>query len=304
MRVFSEQQRQKSAINPAFSSLLPKEARFHQASTSIQNAREKYGDLMSSPTREGLRQASLVVTEACTLEKHVNHFIVDRNHCIEKLSSRRKRGGLVRPTGEFHTAVSLSQIQSQDEKTRDANAKKMEKAQLREARRIKRITFKSWLDQTNKKDDFLALDVQNKQFAALLGYREVPYYIDNPPLLSQHTKEAIMHALKKPLILDQLSECSWGAPTNSLIDIRLGPFSDQDDDNNEATQEETQETTQETTQKTLIDLAGDSSGEDDFLSLPLSSLTLPRLKTPSKTRERPYNGIRKLLDDFKAARNS
>ncbi|KAL7799751.1 hypothetical protein V8C37DRAFT_90146 [Trichoderma ceciliae] len=156
----------------------------------------------------------------------------------------------------------------------------------------------------NKKDNFLALDVQNKQFAALLGYREVPYYIDNPPPLSQHTKEAIMRALKKPLILDQLSECSWGAPTNSSIDIRLGPFGDQDDDNNEATQEETQETIQETTQKTLIDLAGDSSGEDDFLSLPPSSPTLPRLKTPSKTRERPYNRIRKLLDDFKAARNS
>ncbi|KAL7787469.1 hypothetical protein V8C37DRAFT_390423 [Trichoderma ceciliae] len=290
MRVFSKQQQQKSSINPAFSSLLPKEARFYQASTSIQNACEKYSDLMSSPTREGLRQASLVVTEACTLEKHVNHFIVDRNHRIEKLSSRRKRGGLVRPTGEFHTAVSLSQIQSQDEKTRDANVKKIEKAQLREARRIvrieierlkklwqddrlkrlsagqKRITFKSWLDQTNKKDDFLALD--------------------------------------KPLILDQLSKYSWGAPTNSSIDIRLGPFGDQDDDNNEATQEETQETIQETIQKTLIDLAGDSSGEDDFLSLPPSSLTLPRLKTPSKTRERLYNGIRKLLDDFKAARNS
>ncbi|KAL7781331.1 hypothetical protein V8C37DRAFT_398188 [Trichoderma ceciliae] len=39
-------------------------------------------------------------------------------------------------------------------------------------------------------------------FAALLGYREVPYYINNPPPLSQYIKEAIMHALKKPLILD------------------------------------------------------------------------------------------------------
>lgn len=63
---------------------------------------------MSSPTREGLRQASLVVTEACTLEKYIDNFIVDRNRRIKKLSARRKRGGLVRPSGEFHTAVSLS----------------------------------------------------------------------------------------------------------------------------------------------------------------------------------------------------
>jgi hypothetical protein len=66
----------------------------------------------------------------------------------------------------------------------------------------------------------------------------------------------------------------------------MGPFGDRDDDNNEATQEETQETTQET----LPDLAGDSSGDDEFLSLPPSSPTLLKLKTPSKTRERPYNG--------------
>ncbi|RFU81110.1 dde superfamily endonuclease, cenp-b [Trichoderma arundinaceum] len=136
MRVFSQQQKQRDAVNPAFSSLLPKETRFHQASTSIHTAREKYGDLMSSPTRGGLRQASLVVTEACTLEKHIDNFIVDRNRRIEKLSSRRKRGGLVRPTGESHTAVSLSQIREQDNKSRKAAEVKMMKAQLREGRRV------------------------------------------------------------------------------------------------------------------------------------------------------------------------
>lgn len=94
---------------------------------------------MSSPTREGLRQASLVVTEPCTPEKHVDNFIVDRDRRIEKLSSRRKCGGLVRPTGDFHTAVSLSQIRQQDNKARKAAEIKMMKSQLREGRRIVRL---------------------------------------------------------------------------------------------------------------------------------------------------------------------
>lgn len=150
MRVFSEKQKQREAINPAFSSLLPRETRFHQASTSVHQAREKYGNLMSSPTREGLRQASLVVTEACALENHVNNFIVDRNRRIERLGSRRKRGGLVRPTGEFHTAVSLDQIRQQDQRSRKASEAKMMKAQLREGRRVVKLEIerlkKLWRD--------------------------------------------------------------------------------------------------------------------------------------------------------------
>lgn len=99
MRVFAQQQRRQEAMNPAFSSLLPKETRFHQASASIHNTLEKYGELMSSPTREGLLRASLVFTEACALEKHVTDFTVDRLRRIEKLASRKKRGGLARPSG-------------------------------------------------------------------------------------------------------------------------------------------------------------------------------------------------------------
>jgi hypothetical protein len=231
MRVFTQQQKQKEAINPAFSSLLSKETRFHQASTSIHKAREKYGDLMSSPTREGLRQASFVVTEACTLEKHVSHFIIDRDRRIDKLSSRRKRGGLIRPSGNFHTTISLSQIKQQDNNSKKANEAKMMKAQLREGRRVvkaemdwlkklwqedrdhrksinqKRLTFKAWLDESKEKDNFLALDVQNKHYANLLGYGSVPYFFDTERQ-SQHTQEVIQRALTKPLIIDQMSVCS------------------------------------------------------------------------------------------------
>lgn len=329
MRVFSQQQRKREAINPAFSTLLPKETRFHQASTSIHNAREKYGDLMSSPTREGLRQASFVVTEACALEKHVDNFIVDRNRRIEKLSSRRRRGGLVRPTGEFHTAVSLSQIRQQDNKSKQAGEVKMMKAQLREGRRVvkleierlkklwrddqaervaagqKRTRFKAWLQHTKKHEEFLILEVQNKEYADLINYKEDRFLIDTTGSRSQHVKDVIQRALTKPHILEQMSECSWGDPTNSSVDITMGPFGDEDDENNEATQETTQETTQICTQETFPSLAGDISGEDDFYSLPPSSPTLPVLKTSSKEpRKTPYKKIIRILEDHRKTQNS
>ncbi|KAK1238254.1 hypothetical protein MKX08_002833 [Trichoderma sp. CBMAI-0020] len=329
MRVFSEQQKKREAINPAFSTLLPKETRFHQASTSIHNAREKYGDLMSSPTREGLRQASFVVTEACALEKHVDNFIVDRNRRIEKLSARRKRGGLVRPSGEFHTAVSLSQIRQQDNTSRKAAEVKMMKAQLQEGRRVvklelerlkklwrddqsqrvatgqKKMTLKAWLQHTKKHDEFLILEVQNKEYADLINYKDNPFFYDTTGTRSKHIKEVIQRALTKPHILEQMSECSWGALTNSSIDITMGPFGDCDNNNDKGIQEPTQETTQACTQETAFDLTGDTSSEDDFHSLPPSSPTLPRLETPSKDpRKTPYKRIMMMLEDHRKSRSS
>lgn len=85
----------------------------------------------------------------------------------------------------------------------------------------------------------------------------------------------------------------------------MGPFNDENDDQNKTTQEETQETTQDHTQETTFDLTGDVSSEDEFLSLPPSSPTLPLLKTPSKkpTKAR-WKEISKMLEEFKKTRNS
>ncbi|KAM0257851.1 hypothetical protein ACHAQJ_004155 [Trichoderma viride] len=91
-------------------------------------------------------------------------------------------------------------------------------------------------------------------------------------------KDVIQRALTKPHILEQTSKCSWGAVTDSPIDIIRGPFGDEEDDYNRATQEATQEAAQESTQQTLPTLAGDVRDNDGFLSAP-SSPTLPRSKS-------------------------
>lgn len=95
-----------------------------------------------------------------------------------------------------------------------------------------------------------------------------------------------------------MSDYSWGAPINSSVNFYLGPFSDddnKDDDSVKAiqaiTEEGTQEITQLSTQATVFNLAGDNGGDNNLPSLPLL-LTLPRLETPSKTL---YKNIMKML---------
>ncbi|KAL7918067.1 hypothetical protein ACQKWADRAFT_263633 [Trichoderma austrokoningii] len=205
----------------------------------------------------------------------------------------------------------------------------MMKAQLREGRRIvklelerlkklwrvdqservaagqKKMTLKAWLQHTKKHNEFIILEVQNKEYANLINYKDDAFFFDTTGTQSQHTKEVIQRALTKPHILEQMSECSWGAPTDSSIDITMGPFGDHDDENNESTQPATQETTQICTQETVLDLTGDISGEDDFFSLPPSSPTLPQLQTPSKDpRKTPYKRIIMMLEDPRNSRNS
>ncbi|KAK1246410.1 hypothetical protein MKX08_000212 [Trichoderma sp. CBMAI-0020] len=161
----------------------------------------------------------------------------------------------------------------------------MMKAQLREGR---------WVH-TKKHDEFLILEVQNKEYADLINYKDDPFFYNTTGTRLKHIKEVIQRALTKPHILEQMSECSWGAPTNSSIDITIGPFGNQP----------TQETTQVCTQETFFDLIGDISGEDDFYSLPPSSPTLPRLKTPSKDPlKTPYKRIMTMLEDHRKSRNS
>lgn len=99
------------------------------------------------------------------------------------------------------------------------------------------MMLKAWLQHTKKHEEFLILEVQNKEYANLINYKDDPFFFDTLGSRLQYVKEVIQRALTKPHILEQMSECSWGDPTNSSVDIRMGPFGDEDDENNEATQE-------------------------------------------------------------------
>ncbi|RMI92895.1 hypothetical protein CDV36_016574, partial [Fusarium kuroshium] len=104
-------QAQKS-INPALPSLLPDEARFHRASVVTKHISEKYHDVMSSPSRAGLRTVRKVVTEASLLNDTVNAYVDDRRARLEKAYHQKKRGKQVKPQGDFSLSVSIDDIKT------------------------------------------------------------------------------------------------------------------------------------------------------------------------------------------------
>jgi hypothetical protein len=79
-----KQLQSKQAINPAFSLLLPHNARFQIAADTAQRLSDRYGDVFSSPTRAGLRQIRNAVTEAVMLESTITAYVDDRRARIEK----------------------------------------------------------------------------------------------------------------------------------------------------------------------------------------------------------------------------
>ena len=137
-RVLKEQQKSHQAIDPASSSLLPREQRFQIASDMISGVRQRFDEVLSFPTREGLRFASKVAIEASALESQVKAFLRDRNQRVEALANRRKRGKQVKPSGQFITSVSLAEIRKQQVETIAAEIKKENKRQLRNSRVILR----------------------------------------------------------------------------------------------------------------------------------------------------------------------
>ncbi|KJZ69285.1 hypothetical protein HIM_11321 [Hirsutella minnesotensis 3608] len=147
--------------------------------------------------------ASRVMTEAQLLEKDLRFYIKDRDQRIEKITSRLKRGKAVKPSGQFFAnSVSLDQIRQQSQRTSEAEAKKEEKRQLRESQRVlrlemeslrkqwrsdkiheidgkaKTLSFKQWLDHTHKADNYLSLEVNNREYQRLLNIRDDSFFID------------------------------------------------------------------------------------------------------------------------------
>ena len=104
----------KRPIKPEHQQYLPSEARFHIAGDSIERTLTKYHTEFSSPTREALKNADLVVREAILLDQRRNDFIENRLDRISKFSSQRRRGKDLKPSGEFLMSLNLQEIRSKE----------------------------------------------------------------------------------------------------------------------------------------------------------------------------------------------
>ncbi|KJZ69466.1 hypothetical protein HIM_11149 [Hirsutella minnesotensis 3608] len=137
------------------------------------------------------------------MESNLRYFVEDRSRRIEKVNNRIKRGKAVKPGGQFFVnSVSLDKIREQAVKTSEAEAKKAEKRQLRESQRVlklkieslrqqwrgdkvheidgrmKTLTFKQWLELTRLADNYISLEVCNKEYRRLLNIHDERFFFD------------------------------------------------------------------------------------------------------------------------------
>ncbi|KAK5991832.1 MFS-type transporter clz9-like protein [Cladobotryum mycophilum] len=217
--LLKQQRKQRKAINPAYASLLPQEFRFQLAADTIESMTHRYHDILSSPTREGLRIARQVMAEASVMESNLKQFIEDRHDRLERMSSRIKKGRMIKPSGEFFTnSVSLGRIREQAAKSAqleaeaahrrhlaamkkfvmdDLKALKLEYQQNKKQEidgRIKTLNYQQWLKHTGKYKAYLEIETRNKEFQYLLKQEKYFFDIDRNP----HLQEAINEASRAP----------------------------------------------------------------------------------------------------------
>jgi hypothetical protein len=183
--------------------------------------REGYHDILSSPTRAGLRQVSNVMNEAALLETTIKMYADDRRSRIEKQYYKRKRGKAAKPVGEYSLNVSLQEIRDQQEEFIAETHAKEEKRRIRSTRSIllreierlktewrenkevvvngitKKLPFEKWLEHTGKDKDYLSMDTQRSQVTQLLNEKTDGFMIDTelPPQVRDSIRAA-NHAAK------------------------------------------------------------------------------------------------------------
>jgi hypothetical protein len=126
----------KQAVDPAYNSLLPPETRFSAASDTARHVGERYHDVFSSPTRQGLKHIRNIVNEAILLEDVITKYVDDRRTRIEKRFNQRKQGNRAKPVGDYIHNMSLQELRDQQEEFIAEGREKDRKSQIRSTRSI------------------------------------------------------------------------------------------------------------------------------------------------------------------------
>ncbi|KAF6517714.1 hypothetical protein HZS61_003275 [Fusarium oxysporum f. sp. conglutinans] len=291
---FMKQLKLKQAVDPAYASLLPPEGRFSAASDTARHVGERYHDILSSPTRAGLKHIRNIVNEAMLLEDTIKRYADDRRSRIEKQYNKRKRGKKAKPIGDYIHNVSLQEIRDQQESFIAETRAKEGKSQLRTARSIaireierlksewrdnkevivngvlKKLQFKKWLQHTGKDKDYLSMDTQRSKMTELLNEKTDGFMIDTQ--LPQEVRESIRNAnfAGKPL-----NAVDWSAlpgSDDSVIFQLTQPLASEESD------EEEREEGEEEEEEEILPLIDLSCLND--VEMPSSPPCLPNHESP------------------------
>ncbi|KJZ67993.1 hypothetical protein HIM_09030 [Hirsutella minnesotensis 3608] len=317
-RLLGEQLRQQRLVNPAYNSVLPNEARFQIAADTTNRLRQRYHDVLSSPTREGLRQTAKVVTEALILQSQVESFIKDRNSRIAAWSNRKKRGKIVKPSGQFITSCNIDDIRREYESSLEQHTKRQTRQELRmhlkrlrtelAAMRadysankkqnidgkLKTLNFKPWLLHTGRDVEYYTLQESYDTFAKALKEPKADNFFVDTTKANNNASDILARALRRPHPIEDMS--SLPGSDDTVHFHGLGPYNDEADDDDEGVCND-----DEALQRSIQE---DVALEDSWMpSSPPVVAAQFRTGTPCpQHRKRPYDEIQKMLRDFREAR--
>jgi hypothetical protein len=231
----------RQAINPAFASLLPDDARFQRASDATKHMSEKYSHLLSSPTRGELHQVRKVVSEALLLHETFQAYIDDRISRLEKAYHQKRKSKRVKPQGDFSQSISLAEIRQQQEDYIAECEEKEMKSQIRNTRKFviqkmdkitaqwrsdkQRLQFKHWLRHTGKDIEYWSTDENRARMTKSLSQKDDFFMVDTEP--TPEVRESIRKANYAP---KPLNAVDWGARSDDDVEITINAADASDSD--------------------------------------------------------------------------
>jgi hypothetical protein len=308
--IHKKQLKSRTPVEPAYTDLLPKETRFQQAEDSLAAVLDKYGDVMSSPSREKLQSARKVLSESILMDKQRNAFVSNFESRLKKVTSKRKPGKFIKPSGMFVTSVNFEDIKEQHEVELAAAEEKEQRRQLRSVKSLvkqergrffelwkadkiarfgttrKAWKFEDWLKDTGRETDYLSIDTSNSKFNELLNQKPDGFMIDIPE--SQELRRARQRASKAPR---PILAMDFPKSDDTVTFTGLGPFNDEDDEDEDTLVERRDPDDQDDTQFDSLPPFMKSSPPAEVIEVidpdtPCPRQLPPQVPPPSQPRHR------------------
>ncbi|KAJ3455747.1 hypothetical protein MRS44_017229 [Fusarium solani] len=249
-RLLAKKVKNREAIDPKYLHLLPKDQRFQEAEDQLDRIIERYHEVMSSPSREALRSAKKVVSEALHMDQQRQAFVSNMETRIKAISAKKKPGKFIKPIGNFITSVDAEDIRKQHEEEVVAEAARQNRREVRHIRsmckqeidrlttawreerirlfgttRTKKMPFKQWLVDSGRQQEFLSLDCNHKKMNEILNTKPDGFMIDIP-----EAEEVRLAREKACLAPRPILAMNWQGSDDTVTFTCFGPFNDEDDE--------------------------------------------------------------------------
>ncbi|RSL48087.1 hypothetical protein CEP54_013098 [Fusarium duplospermum] len=180
-RQLAKKLKNREAIGLKYLHLLPKDQRFQEAEDQLDRIIERYHEVMNSPSREALRSAKKVVSEALHMDQQRQAVVSNMETWINAVLAKKKPGKFIKPTGNLITSVDVEDIRKQHEEEVTAEAARQNR---REARCVNKrstaLPLRGWLVDSGRQQEFISFDCNHKRMSEILNTKPGGFMIDIP----------------------------------------------------------------------------------------------------------------------------